>query len=178
MTTKPTLKEAATMALEALCMPCDRWNGTQAKIVSKAIEALRAALAVPDAELAALDGWKLVPVILTEEMTTAGRDAQLSQPCHMSALMVYRAMLAAAPQPAHVPEVGFGNIAAPVERKPLTDEKIAKVGVNEQLWFASRLGCAPASFTSERTRTSVMFQEAVQKLVRAIEAAHGIKGKY
>ena len=39
------LEEAARQALEALCLPCSRWNGTQSKIVNDAIEALRAALA-------------------------------------------------------------------------------------------------------------------------------------
>jgi hypothetical protein len=33
-------KEANRVALEALSMPCDRWNGTQAKIVSAAITQL------------------------------------------------------------------------------------------------------------------------------------------
>ena len=43
-----SLREAAQLALDALRMPCDRWSGVQAKIVSGAIEALHAALALPD----------------------------------------------------------------------------------------------------------------------------------
>ena len=47
--TAPTLREAAQSALDALCMPCDRWNGTQARIVNAAIDALRSALAAQPA---------------------------------------------------------------------------------------------------------------------------------
>ena len=39
--------KAMQMALDALCLPCDRWNGVQSQIVQNAIEALRAALAAP-----------------------------------------------------------------------------------------------------------------------------------
>ena len=48
----PSLREAAQLALDALRMPCDRWNGPQAKIVSGAIKDLTAALAVPDEPVA------------------------------------------------------------------------------------------------------------------------------
>lgn len=41
------LKAAAQQALDALCMPCKRWNATQHMLVSAAIDALRAALAAP-----------------------------------------------------------------------------------------------------------------------------------
>jgi hypothetical protein len=37
-------KEANRVALVALSMPCDRWNGTQTKIVSAAITKLKAVL--------------------------------------------------------------------------------------------------------------------------------------
>jgi hypothetical protein len=50
--TTSTLLKAAQAALDALCLPCDRWNGTQARIVNAAIDALRAAIAAqpaPDA---------------------------------------------------------------------------------------------------------------------------------
>ena len=98
--TAPSLREAATMALEALCMPCDRWNGTQAKIVSKAIEALHAALAPPEAEPVALvqDG------ALRWNITSPTFSVPLS-------FLSGTHMLYSAPQP------------APVERKPLTDRE-------------------------------------------------------
>jgi hypothetical protein len=45
-----TLREAAQQALEALQLPCPRWNGTQSEIVNAAITALRAALAQEQAD--------------------------------------------------------------------------------------------------------------------------------
>lgn len=36
--------ELILQLVEALCMPCDRWNGTQARIVNAAIAAARARL--------------------------------------------------------------------------------------------------------------------------------------
>ena len=44
---KSTLRAAAQQALEALELPCSRWNGTQSNIVNAAIDTLRAALAEP-----------------------------------------------------------------------------------------------------------------------------------
>ena len=41
------LRTAAQQALEALQLPCPRWNGTQSQIVNAAIDALRAALTEP-----------------------------------------------------------------------------------------------------------------------------------
>ena len=43
-------KQVMQQALEALRLPCDRWNGQQTKMVNAAIEALSAALAAPAAE--------------------------------------------------------------------------------------------------------------------------------
>ena len=107
--TAPSLREAAQMALEALCMPCDRWNGTQAKIVSKAIESLRAALALPDAE----------PVALVQDGALRWN---ITSPTFSVPLSFLRGthMLYAAPQP------------APVERKPLTDEQKTSLFRNAQ----------------------------------------------
>ena len=39
------LRKAAQQALEALCLPCDRWNRRQTEIINASITALRAALA-------------------------------------------------------------------------------------------------------------------------------------
>lgn len=50
------------------------------------------------------DGWKLVPVEPDMKMVEAGKDAELFQPSCRSALVVYRAMLAAAPQPQQIAE--------------------------------------------------------------------------
>ena len=42
---KMNLREAAQQALEALCLPCDRWNRRQTEIINASITALRTALA-------------------------------------------------------------------------------------------------------------------------------------
>lgn len=67
------------MALEALCMPCDRWSKTQAKIVSAAIESLTAALARPDAdpvEQSKYGGPELQALILAELTAPVARKQQ------------------------------------------------------------------------------------------------------
>jgi hypothetical protein len=38
------LREAAQQAMEALCLPCDRWNRRQTEIINASITALRTAL--------------------------------------------------------------------------------------------------------------------------------------
>lgn len=43
-------REVLKQALNALCLPCDRWNGTQTDIVNEAIEALKQELAKPEPE--------------------------------------------------------------------------------------------------------------------------------
>lgn len=43
-------KQVMQQALDALCLPCDRWNGEQTKIINAAIEALRGCLTTPAAE--------------------------------------------------------------------------------------------------------------------------------
>ena len=43
-------KQVMQQALDALCLPCDRWNGEQTKIINAAIEALRGCLTAPAAE--------------------------------------------------------------------------------------------------------------------------------
>ena len=43
------------------------------------------------------EGWKLVPIEPDMRMCVAGKDAELFSPSRRSALVVYRAMLAAAP---------------------------------------------------------------------------------
>jgi len=45
-----TLHKAAQAALEALDLPCDRWNATQYEAVKKARDDLRAALAQEPAQ--------------------------------------------------------------------------------------------------------------------------------
>ena len=56
------------------------------------------ATAAPVAQLSEPpEGWVLVPIAPTIEMCEAGREAELFAPSARSSLVVYRAMLAAAP---------------------------------------------------------------------------------
>lgn len=50
-------------------------------------------------DLLAPDGWKLVPISPTLEMTEAGRDARLAGATNMDSLVQWRAMLATCPAP-------------------------------------------------------------------------------
>ena len=151
--TAPSLREAAQMALEALLVlsqddRCEAfaWDDSRG---SEAIANIRATLALPDAE----------PVAWAISYTSVTGSCAKTVHRH-NAIGDYRAIdpaatstpLYAAPQPVHVPETNFGNIAAPVERKPLTLHEIGlfvgthTYGPTQLKWF--RFG----------------------------EAAHGIKG--
>ena len=161
-----SLRDAAQMALD-VCREMRRFGNAEAILrAGIAASALRAAMALPDETVA--EGYKLVPLEPTEEMIQAGCLSQQSTPeydnyedwcnSHSGGIIEriksylrkdYRAMLAAAPQPAQVqqkPEdfdawaknpytlVLQKSIAedyvprhdAPVERKPLTDEQISE----------------------------------------------------
>ena len=63
-------------------------------------------------QVAVPQGWKLVPVSPTLEMSVAGKGAELFAPSARSASVVYRAMIAAAPQPPQA------------ERVPMTEEEL------------------------------------------------------
>lgn len=53
-------KQVMQQALDALCLPCDRWNGEQTKIINAAIEALRGCLTAPAAEVPEVWGWAIL----------------------------------------------------------------------------------------------------------------------
>jgi hypothetical protein len=132
-----TLREAAQQALEAWDSPLGM------KDLCVAMEALKAALAEPVQEPYAwmAAGFKMVPLEPTPEMAEAG--------CYRycaAFVKDYKSMIAAAP-------------AAPPQRKPLTDEEIDKITV--QQWGRDFMVCGAAG----RTWT------------RGIERAHGIGDK-
>lgn len=121
--TNKTLREAGAMALDAL-LSATPFGGTvlgaQADAAHKkhsdAIEALRSAIAQPAAQPTP-EGYKLVPLEPTSQQAIKG---QVFVPAGTAgsacvARDIYRAMLDAAPQPAHVPEADCGNIAQPVQ---------------------------------------------------------------
>ena len=90
---------------------------------SKSASDIRAALEQPDAGIpvSEQDNWKMVPVEPTEKMVDMGRGLS-SFPGG-----VYRAMLAAAPQPPTVKE------SLTVEQPQVEQEPVAKVVLTEQL---------------------------------------------
>lgn len=123
--TAPSLREAATMALQELVTLKKIVHGDKKTIgadkFDSVIESLRAALALPDAE----------PVAWAISYTSVTGSCAKTVHRH-NAIGDYRAIdpaatstpLYAAPQPVHVPETNFGNMAVPVERKPLTAQEI------------------------------------------------------
>ena len=58
---------------------------------------------------------------------------------------------------------------------PLSDEQIDQLALDTQVWFAARLGSAPAYWTNEQVRTCKEFRAAITAIVRAAEHAHNIR---
>lgn len=169
--TAPSLREAAKLALEALetyskpgrCDCCGSQGDCATSCEARGIiESLRAALAQPDAEPY---GWKVEAV----SRLYMGRHAELdakAEAAHCGgtckAFPLY-----AAPQPAPVKQSQYGGpelqalilakLAAPVERKPLTNEQ------KEAIWGkAAQL----------RKYSKQIFMDGMN----AAESAHSIQG--
>ena len=79
------------------CLPSTYVDGN-AHVYKQAEKYAAIATAAPVAQLSEPpEGWVLVPIAPTIEMCEAGREAELFAPSARSSLVVYRAMLAAAP---------------------------------------------------------------------------------
>lgn len=128
--------------------------------VSDAEEALRAALEQPQSNHPEIpESWKLVPVEPTKEMKSAGAFAAARAnsyspvgtyiPVDAMALMSYRVMLSAAPQPPALEQP---------KRQPLTDEQIDAI--------------IKSNFVEI---TNQNLYDAIYTCIRDVESAHDIE---
>ena len=157
--------EVVEQALEALINEGE-FRKLMKPLIEKSIDTLRAALQQPNASITASvpAGWKLVPVEPTEKMIDIGRSLS-SFPDG-----VYRAMLAAAPQPPTTEQ-------SSVVQQPKGEQE-------PDAWLHSE-GKAQPLYLHQQPKREPLDGEEILRLwdevdgwfnfARAIEAAHNIK---